>query len=1760
MKPLHRDRSRKRARRRARRRFTAPTAALLAGLMSVAAVAAWTLTPTANAQTSPSGDLAYNVDDLDFIYDQIIVAERHAAGEDLADILPNLTERLGLRTVDGSFNSLIPGQETFGQADLEFPDDTERVFPDAQAGTTYKEEANVTDSTPRLISRLIVNQSTDNPAAVFAGDQNEDTEVIDPDITGVPQILIPNVAVDEGLSAPTNAFLTFFGQFFDHGLDLINKGGSGTVFIPLAADDPLFAPGAFMVMSRATRDAGPDGIIDTEDDVLRPINATTPHVDQQQTYASHASAQVLLRHYEERDGALQDTGKLLNGFGDDGVLDNADDGGLATWDTVQAQAAEKLGIDLDDMDGHNLPLIVADVYGNFIPGPDRGLPMIMTGGGAVEGDTSAPVDATAADRIDHSFFLDVAHTANPVDSSGAPRPPDNNSKINDRTDLLGTQTIRGIRKPGAAGRYDDEYLGVHFACGDGRCNENIALTSVHHIFHAEHNRLSYVAKRVLLDAENLDRLNNWLDTPLEELPDWDGLAFPVNSASQTHQTATEEAVDDLDLDWNGKRIFQAAKFGTEMQYNRIVFDEFAPTLAGLKDDFEGFHTEVNPTITTEFSQSVYRFGHSMLTETVDRYLPDFTMVGGEPQLGLFEAFLNPLALYQYDDTTGSSTLTPEEGVGAVLRGITRTRGNEIDEFVTGALQNNLVGLPLDLGAINIARGRDVGNPPLNTARKMFFEATGDFRLQPYKHWVDYLDNLRHEPSLVNFIAAYGTHPSVAGADEIQGTADDAGLTAAARREAACAIVGSLTGDATTYCTTLAFAGGPVVSPADSEDFLYSTGDWENVDGEIVTGLEDVDFWNGGLAEERMPFGGYLGSTHNFVFENQMERLQNGDRFYYVSRTAGTNLFAELESNSFTALAMRNTDLGEEGAGTLALNIFSLPNHILEVDQSEQFGADGTPTTADPEGDSELIDLVIRDADKLTTDIFVPDPSKVVQYTGGDHVAVGGTVGDDTIIGGIGDDALWGRSGDDRIEGGDGADLIEGGAGDDIITDLSGPDVIEGGDGNDAIHSGNEEDVIFGDAGSDFIVNSSEFGEIFGGEGNDFIFDGIHLGIVHAGAGDDWMENLGGGEELFTGDNGLLVLTFDTPVKGHDVGIAYGGNHDWDMENGDDVIVDGPGFDISTSGFGFDWFSFQNSELGVFVDTENNPTFQRAWGSNSIVGNRYDEAEGISGSAHADIIHGHSEPPIPGHELVNFDLIEGIDDLVPPALRTVQLNDPLTGEAQLGWAGGEILLGGAGSDLIMGKGFDDIIDGDAALEVMLLTPDPEVRLGALGTAVLEARAAAKAAAAKAEDDANAAQAALAAEQLAAAAATFSEVAAAPASGAVVVDDQPAADPADAGLGLGELDDSCEIVGGGDLVAAAALADAAGSVAGANAAALMAIAEESAAAAAAAQEALGEAEAALHEDDDRILVPGMRDLMQAVFAGAINPGEIEIHRQLVDGDAGDDDTDSVVYDGRKARFDIDMSRPDGFIEIRDRFEQPGDDGHDGTDLVRNVERLIFSDEVMVLDTVPPINSVATGQPTISGVEELFGSLTASMASVSDADNAGAISGEILYTWEFLDDPDTQVYLPLTNAAGEIVTGETIELTPDIDLVSELLQEGGNARIRVSAVFTDDEGVLEIVRSDGVLVRQTGFLTLDRVQYRPANSRWRIRGETSEVGATMTIFLGEDITGTGTVIGTVQADALGAFETRIRNSPVVPGGETLVTVVSPAGRTATLDINVQ
>ena len=1130
--------------------------------------------------------------DLEFILEQIRIAEAHAAGTPLQQLIANPTLSLGLRTVDGSDNNLVAGQSDFGSADTLFPRMTTPDFREAEAGTSYEQTSGlVIDSQPRTISNLIVDQTDANPAAVAADDAD-----------GTSDDVIGNVTPDAGLSAPYNSWFTLFGQFFDHGLDLVTKGG-GTVFIPLQPDDPLYVEGSptnFMVLTRATNQPGPDGVLGTSDDVREHTNTTTPFVDQNQTYTSHPSHQVFLREYvRDGDGRPVATGRLIENRdpGPDGIYYTEDDvetGGLATWAVVKAQASALLGIELYDGDVVNVPLLATDAYGNFLPGPNGFPQLVFPGNVLVEGNPAAPVATAGAIRTGHAFLDDIAHSAAPLTSSGTMKTEDEDTEA-------------GI-DDGLSGTYDDELLGAHYITGDGRGNENIGLTAVHHVFHSEHNRLAQQVKDVILETGDLAFLAEWLR------PGTAPASFPA--------TAEEIAA----LQWNGERVFQAAKFGTEMQYQHLVFEEFARKIQPTVNVFDAYEVDINPAIVAEFAHTVYRFGHSMLNETVDRLDAEGNVVEGSTggQMGLIEAFLNPLAYAERETEHGVAA-------GEIVRGMTRQVGNEIDEFVTEALRNNLLGLPLDLAAINLARGRDAGIPSLNAARREFFAGTdGDSQLRPYESWVDFGLAIKHPESLVNFIAAYGLHPTILAATDLAG-----------KRAAALAIVSG------------------VDAPEDAVDFLNSTGDWASGPDEVTTtGLDLVDFWIGGLAEKQMPFGGLLGSTFNFVFETQLEALQDGDRFYYLARTAGMNFFTELEQASFADLVMRNT-----GTKHLPADVFSTPAHIIERSDPGTWPA------------GEVIQI-----------------SNGIRYTGADHVVLGGTDGVDRLFSSEGDDTLYGDEGNDVLEGGSGNDTLLGGSGSDKISDQFGDDVLQGGDGRDTINAGPGIDLVLGGAGNDYLNGGEDEDELFGGRGDDILIGGDSTDEMIGNEGDDWFEG-GASGDLMVGDNNDPFALGN--IRGNDVFIGGSGTDRMEGEHGDDIFVGGEGLDRHEGMTGYDWMSYALDSLGITADlTLRADVLVPPTPSPDAILDRFNGIEGLSGSARDDVLRG-DDVAAADLQLANA---EGLDNVLRNDGLITGLSGLLGGATS--FAGGNIILGGAGSDTIEGRGGDDIIDGDAYLHVAL----------------------------------------------------------------------------------------------------------------------------------------------------------------------------------------------------------------------------------------------------------------------------------------------------------------------------------------------------------------------------------------------------------------------------------------------------------------------------
>ena len=164
-------------------------AALVALAISIPTAAV--ITP-ATATAAVGQGFSITASDLSYILKQIKIAENHVANTTPAtgacgallgsgpNQLASPLLSFGLRTVDGSCNNLVPGQEHNGAADQVFPRLTTPVFaavpPENNAPlfgpatpSSYAQKSgNVIDTQPRVVSNLIVDQTANNPAAVAA--------------------------------------------------------------------------------------------------------------------------------------------------------------------------------------------------------------------------------------------------------------------------------------------------------------------------------------------------------------------------------------------------------------------------------------------------------------------------------------------------------------------------------------------------------------------------------------------------------------------------------------------------------------------------------------------------------------------------------------------------------------------------------------------------------------------------------------------------------------------------------------------------------------------------------------------------------------------------------------------------------------------------------------------------------------------------------------------------------------------------------------------------------------------------------------------------------------------------------------------------------------------------------------------------------------------------------------------------------------------------------------------------------------------------------------------------------------------------------------------------------------------------------------------------------------------------------------------------------------------------------------------------------
>jgi hypothetical protein len=200
---------------------------------------------------------------------------------------------------------------------------------------------------------------------------------------------------------------------------------------------------------------------------------------------------------------------------------------------------------------------------------------------------------------------------------------------------------------------DGKYL-----AGDIRVQENPDLTSLQTLFLREHN-------------------------------------YQVDQLSKAHPN------------WSAEQLYQQAKAIVTAEMGNITYSEFLPHLLGKGAiaPYHGYNPNVNATISEEFAGAAFRFGHSIVSANLQK-MGEFGQDVGE-DLSLKDAFFQ-----------SPTDFAADGGAAGHLRHLAGDLSNALDVHIIDDLRNFLDVPPvaMDLAAINIQRGRDLGLGTLNETR------------------------------------------------------------------------------------------------------------------------------------------------------------------------------------------------------------------------------------------------------------------------------------------------------------------------------------------------------------------------------------------------------------------------------------------------------------------------------------------------------------------------------------------------------------------------------------------------------------------------------------------------------------------------------------------------------------------------------------------------------------------------------------------------------------------------------------------------------------------------------------------------------------------------------------------------------------------------------------------------------------------------------------------------------------------------------------
>lgn len=209
-----------------------------------------------------------------------------------------------------------------------------------------------------------------------------------------------------------------------------------------------------------------------------------------------------------------------------------------------------------------------------------------------------------------------------------------------------------------------------FLAGDPRVNEQTVLAMAHTLFVRQHNFI----------AKELNKIN----------PHWDD-----------------------------ETTFQETRHIISALIQHITYNEFLPMVLGkevmhshdlvlLKDGyFEGYDQYTNPSAASAFTTAAFRFGHSLLPSTIERWSKTHRYIGSQK---LSEMLQQPYDLYKGG------------WADAYIMGLVNQVAQAMDDSMSQEVTNHLFQEPgkkfgLDLAALNMQRGREHGIPAYNRWRE-----------------------------------------------------------------------------------------------------------------------------------------------------------------------------------------------------------------------------------------------------------------------------------------------------------------------------------------------------------------------------------------------------------------------------------------------------------------------------------------------------------------------------------------------------------------------------------------------------------------------------------------------------------------------------------------------------------------------------------------------------------------------------------------------------------------------------------------------------------------------------------------------------------------------------------------------------------------------------------------------------------------------------------------------------------------------------------